>query len=63
MDILSHTMDTRRQEWNTRDRNEWRWIEIDSDGYILSHAIDERRQQWNTIERDEYRWIEMESDR
>ena len=33
MIMLSHTIDKRRQQWNTMDRGGHLWIEINSDGY------------------------------
>ena len=36
IDILSHKMDKRRQQWRTIDRDVQRWKEMDSERYIIT---------------------------
>ena len=58
MDMLSHTMDKRRQQCNTMDRDGQRqiyyhtqWIREDSNVIL-----------WTEMDSDRYKWIAMDSD-
>ena len=50
IDILSRTMDKRRQQQNTIDRDGWRQIEwIAMDKFL--NSMDKRRQGWNIMDK------------